>query len=711
MSDRVMIEIPLKIIEEVNILFQLEEYQKNPDEALKVIRNLRNTATKKIAQQRGITIQSVVEQYTRKHSLNADEFDNLLKDWLVDGNYEIKNFFLRRAKYETEKRLIEGVFNRSKEKENKMSTLNKNVIIDTIQIAKLIYDNDLDDVRLSLSEDALLNRNKYNKQIKPSIDRFVEKYGNTPNIILKNFLQYYLKKNQLEDNYEAQGFHFYGQKVYSYVWGCITKKDTTIKDRKASYYPQLYILINRFGIKFGFCYGDHIKELDPKVIIVINNKNILRDLLIIFETNKNLKMYNKVKVRSMPEKEEILEIDEIKNNWSRDTNLITFYKQNEIPEDIEERIITTFNDLLNIFNQLSLSQEDEENLTQDSNKSYVVIEGEAQERRFYAQYKDTLRCRKLDQDFLITDLFFNEIDKEMIEKQISTTINSGKHIILFGPPGTGKTKLAKNICNFYNGNNYILSTATSDWSTYETIGGYKLQSNNQLNFFPGLFLRCFQNSKREPINNWLIIDEINRADIDKAFGYLFSALSEDNIILPYDRDGKQIEIIGSPHDGLEVSDHLFIIPSDWRIIATMNTFDKSSLYEMSYAFMRRFAFIIIDVPETIDENIVMNYVQNWGFEIDVSVCINISILWTIVNSKRKIGPAIIRDIYQYVKKTQDYVDAILLYVLPQFEGLNEEEQVAFLKDIAGQHFIDNPNKLKRFSSEFLGINKRRLEYK
>ena len=135
---------------------------------------------------------------------------------------------------------------------------------------------------------------------------------------------------------------------------------------------------------------------------------------------------------------------------------------------------------------------------------------------------------------------------------------------------------------------YKMVTAMSDWSTYDTIGGYKPDKDGALFFDEGIFLQLFKNSEDySPMNKWLIIDEINRADIDKAFGSLFSVLTGDKITLHFkSKSGKNIVL--RPEEKGEViqpNDYEYIIPQDWRIIGTMNTFDKTSLYEMSYAFM------------------------------------------------------------------------------------------------------------------------------
>ena len=316
--------------------------------------------------------------------------------------------------------------------------------------------------------------------------------------------------------------------------------------------------------------------------------------------------------------------------------------------------------------------------------------------------------------FSINNLYFEPEQKDRIIRQVISALINGKHIILIGPPGTGKSKLAKMICKEYSGSeNYMMCTATSEWSTFDTIGGYRLNKKGDLEFSPGIFLQCFQDRDFNQSNKWIILDEINRADIDKAFGSLFSALTGDTITIPFERSEKIIQIVGNHDKECEPSQELFIIPKSWRIIATMNTFDKSSLYEMSYAFMRRFAFISIEVPIKIDDDIIRQYVKVWKLAEDNEIIPNLSKIWTIINERRKIGPAIIEDLYRHLLSTKlsglAYSEAIIMYVFPQFEGLSDEHQISFIKDLIRQPFIDRSDGLKQFASDFFGIDIRKFD--
>ena len=311
-------------------------------------------------------------------------------------------------------------------------------------------------------------------------------------------------------------------------------------------------------------------------------------------------------------------------------------------------------------------------------------------------------------------LHFPASDRERLREQIEINLKKGKHIILTGPPGTGKSKLAKIIAENYVEDNYTMVTATSDWSTFDTIGGYRPGQEGRLSFDSGVFLSCFKADGGKPENRWLVLDEINRADIDKAFGPLFSALTGDEITLSFKTDeDKNIKI--EPQEAREKvhpSQDIYVVPGDWRLIATMNTYDKTSLYEMSYAFMRRFAFIPVTIPENenIDENLVRNYLDCWDIE-NYEYKLQVAELWKIINKVRKIGPAIVEDLYSYLVEDENFTSPIINFVLPQFEGARKKHILDFIDDLenlAGEKGViseDNldTDRIRNFADDYFRL--------
>jgi len=281
--------------------------------------------------------------------------------------------------------------------------------------------------------------------------------------------------------------------------------------------------------------------------------------------------------------------------------------------------------------------------------------------------------------------------------QLVAAIDAGKHVILTGPPGTGKTTLAYLTAELARSSmmctGYLPTTATSEWTTYETIGGMQ-PTPEGLIYRPGLFVEAIESGR------WLVIDEMNRSNFDRAFGQLFTVLSGSAVVLPFKRAGQSRRISLVPF-GVEppADTDVIRLPATWRIIATMNAFDKNLLYDMSYALMRRFAFIEVGTPP--DET-YQRLLDGGG-----------GIVRALLPLRRFIdlGPAVFLDAARYserrlkddVTPSRVLFEAFYAYFLPQFDGIDESRAPALFR-VATER-LDEPEvaEVRRCMAETLGF--------
>lgn len=321
-------------------------------------------------------------------------------------------------------------------------------------------------------------------------------------------------------------------------------------------------------------------------------------------------------------------------------NIILFFCDNEkylpIPAQNKKDLISK--KLKDIVKNVQQSQQDFEGVSTIDQNLFRIRE----ELRTLTNSKDNSQLYPEPNPFWHNTIrpFWDDSTEKLDKEQLSdkTLMEYKKAMILYGPPGTSKSYQARKmaegmIAEALRNNSANISEAISNLQktldshihvlqmhpnyTYDDfIIGKSINENEKIVVKPGKMLQIIKGIDTEDkIPHFVILDEINRVDISRVFGELFTAMEASyrdkgvelsmNINDIPEKEREELQGKGMINDG-----NLYLrVPNNMYFIGSMNMIDFS-LEQVDFALRRRFLWRLSTYdPKRLDE-IISEKIEN-----------------------------------------------------------------------------------------------------
>ena len=192
--------------------------------------------------------------------------------------------------------------------------------------------------------------------------------------------------------------------------------------------------------------------------------------------------------------------------------------------------------------------------------------------------------RKPGDIFTIRDAMDDLFMSETMFKEMLAQLQLKQNVVLQGPPGVGKTFVAKRLAYALMGekdpNRVVMVQFHQSYSYEDFVQGLRPDNDGKFRLQEGIFYSFCKKATEDDRPYVFIIDELNRGNLSRILGELM-------MLIEADKRGPSWAV------PLTYNEELFHVPENVYIIGTMNTADRS-LALVDYALRRRFSFLTLD---------------------------------------------------------------------------------------------------------------------